>query len=202
MRFNGIDDLRKLEPGRSYLWDLSFSFEPFKNGNNASLVRGGSLTSYIPYSVLGFVPADQMTEMFASVDSSEVSVGQSTFRFAAKKAPYEITINFMDDLGLHTKRWLGCWMNSIIMCNGLGVNYIEDYVDILTIFEKDLMGNTVRSIDYVVYPDGQLSDQFTSDSGLKVFSCNFVVVGEVGHESYSAPDMSIKNISKLSAVVE
>lgn len=85
----------------------------------------------------------------------------------------------MDDYKGSVKDWLETWMESIILGGGNWVNYLEDCVDILTL--TDLLPNKEigKRTQLYVYPDGTLQDQYTSETGIKVYSLNFVVCGKV-----------------------
>lgn len=177
-RFDDIRQLQKFEPGRTYLWDLVFQFKPFRSGTNQA--RTPNLLSKIPTdSVIAWIPAESLSETTAIVNSADITVGQTGFRFPSGTTPKEITINFMDDYKGRILRWLKSWVDDIILCRGEGVNYLSESIDILEIY--DLLPNKIvnETRKYYVYPDGAISLQYTSDSGIKVYSVNFVVTGQL-----------------------
>lgn len=175
--FNSIEQLMKFEPGRTYLWDLAFAFKPFNSSHN--MKRLTNLPKRVPDDIRAWIPADSMSTTSAIVNSADITVGQTGFRFPSGTTPKEITINFIDDYKSSIRDWLKTWMEDIILCSGKGVNWLSESVDILTITELLPTGSTYYHVDYYVYPDGPLSPQFTSDSGLKVYSVNFVVAGVI-----------------------
>jgi hypothetical protein len=85
----------------------------------------------------------------------------------------------MDDYKGSIKNWLRCWQEGVILCSGNAVNYPAECVDILTIQEL-LPDKTVQHTDNIyVYPDGPLQETWTSQTGIKAYSMNFVVCGKV-----------------------
>lgn len=179
MEFRSIKQLQQFEPYREYLWDLSFSFNPFKSSANASNCGVSNLGSYIPNQVVAWVPADSMSRTLSIVNSGDLQAGQTAFRFPSGSSSLELSINFMDDYKGSIKRWLRCWQEGIILCSGNAVNYPNECVDILTIQEL-LPDKTVQHTDNIyVYPDGPLQEQWTSQTGIKAYSMNFVVCGKV-----------------------
>ena len=179
-QFRTIDQLREFEPGRTYLWDLNFNFKPFRSAYNQSITPG--ISSKIPTSsIIAWIPAESLSETAAIVNSADITVGQTGFRFPSGTTAKEVTINFIDDYKSLIFTWLKSWMDDVILCGGEGVNFLSECVDILTINDllpnKEIISNTTRK--YYVYPDGPISNSYSSDSGIKVYSVNFVVVGKV-----------------------
>lgn len=174
--FQSIEQLRQFEPNRSYLWDLQFAFNPFRNGSNAALVPG--LSGYIPTKVVAWIPADSLSRVVAVVNSADLTCGQTGFRFPSGSTPKEVSINFIDDYKGSVRDWLETWMEGICLCNGNGVNYLDACVDILTIYDLYPTKETRKETRLYVYPDGVLQDQYTSETGIKVYSLNFVVCGK------------------------
>ena len=160
-----------------YLWDLNFSFLPFTNGSN-SAYSGVNLTSYIPTKVVAWVPADTLNRTVSTIQSSDVTTGQSNYRFPSGSTSIDITINFIDDYKNSIRDWIQAWMDYVILCNGQGVNFLSNIVDTLTI--RDLLPTHAvnKTTKLNVYPDGPLQDTYTSDSGIRVYSQNFVVCGK------------------------
>lgn len=176
-RFETIDQLRHLEPARSYLWDLTFSFLPFNNAQNSSY-SGKSLTAYIPTKVVAWIPADNLSRTISIIQSSDITAGQNNYRFPSGTTSKDITINFIDDYKNNIRSWLEAWMEYVILCNGKGINYLSNICDTLIITDLLPTHEVNKTTKLNVYPDGPLQDNYTSDSGIKVYSQNFVVCGK------------------------
>ena len=129
--------------------------------------------------VIAWIPAESLSETTAIVNSADITVGQTGFRFPSGTTPKEITINFIDDYRGRILRWLKSWVDDIILCRGEGINFLSECIDILEIY--DLLPNKIvnETRKYYVYHDGAISLQYTSDSGIKVYSVNFVVTGQL-----------------------
>lgn len=176
-RFETLNQLRQFEPARSWLWDLNFSFLPFTSGSNSS-VAGVNLSGYVPTKVVAWIPADTMTRTISLIESTDISAGQNNWKIPSGTSSKDITINFIDDYKNSIRDWIECWMDRIILCNGNGVNWLSNSVDILTITDMLPDHKTNKTTKLYVYPDGPLQDQYTSESGIKVYSQNFVVCGK------------------------
>lgn len=175
--FETIDQLRQFEPARSYLWDLSFSFIPFNNSQNSGYA-GKNLSSYIPTKVVAWIPADTLNRTISIIQSSDITTGQNNYRFPSGTTSKDITINFIDDYKNGIRDWIEAWMEYVILCNGNGVNFLSNIVDTLTIVDLLPTHEVNKTTKLNVYPDGPLQDTYTSDSGIKVYSQNFVVCGK------------------------
>ena len=179
MQFRSIKQLQEFEPAREYLWDLNFDFKPFRSANNAANCGVSNLAGYIPNKVVAWMPAESMSRTLSIVNSGDIAAGQTAFRFPAGGASLDISINFMDDYLGSIKERLRIWQEGVILCSGKAVNYITESVDILTI-EELLPDKTVhRSDKLYVYPDGNLQETWSSNSGIKAYSMSFVVCGKI-----------------------
>lgn len=167
--FRSIKQLQKFEPARSYLWDLSFAYIPFNKAGKQGK---------IPNKVVAWIPADSLSRVVSVVNSGDLTAGQTGYRFPSGGNAKEISINFMDDYKGSVKDWLECWMEEIILGNGEWVNYLSECVDILTIDELLPSKEVYKTSKLYVYPDGVLQEQFTSETGVKVYSITFVVCGK------------------------
>lgn len=176
--FRSIKQLQRFEPFREYLWDLSFSYKPFKSANNAKNCGVSSLSSYTPGRLVAWIPADNMSRTLSIVNSGDLQAGQTSFRFPSGGSSLELSINFMDDRLGSIKRWLRCWQEGIILCSGRAVNYISECVDILSISELSPTKEVIRTDNLYVYPDGPLQETWSSSSGIKAYNMNFVVCGK------------------------
>lgn len=172
-----LNDMKEFDPARGWLWDLMFHYHPFNDSSNAKYAEV-DLKDKIPTKLFGWVPADSLNRVVAVVESMDVQVGQTNFKIASGSSSLDITINFIDNYKQEIKDWIDCWMNNIILTNGNGVNWMTKLVDTLTIYDYLPDGTTRKQYDLIVYPDGPLSEQNTSDSSIKVYSQNFVVCGK------------------------
>ena len=175
--FNNLNQLQTFEPARTYLWDLNFSFIPFTNPSN-SVYSGKDLVTYIPTKVVAWIPADTLNRTVSIIQSSDITTGQNNYRFPSGTTSKDITINFIDDYKNDIRSWIEAWMEYVILCNGNGINYLENIVDTLTLVDILPTGTINHTHKLHVYPDGPLQDTYTSDSGIKVYSQNFVVCGK------------------------
>lgn len=173
--FRLITQLQQLEPARTYLWDLKFHMRPFRTDLNS-----WANSAYIPNKVIAWMPAESMSVVEAIVNSSDITVGQTSYRFPSGTTAKEITINFIDDYKYSIKKWIKYWMETLILCNGKCINYLEHLVDILEIQDLDAKKDSPQIVKKLyVYPDGPITPAYTSDSGIHVYSINFVVTGAV-----------------------
>jgi len=163
-----LDQIRKVEWGHSYLWDVSFT-DP---------------TPPAPFS--SWFPASSMDESIFSLESYTFNARGGAFSVPLRRGSIpKISLQFFDDVNNTLLNWFDVWVNDVILDRkGTVVSPLEDCVRRLEVVRlnhaKQRVGN---SRQYWVYPEGSLN--FTGDSSSQVrnFSMSFVIVSSIGNLS-------------------
>jgi len=174
-----LDQVRKIEWSKSYLWDIKFPTAP------------------APFN--DWFPATNVTNDMGSLKSENFDIFTTNFSIPTKTSERSLSITFVDDAKHTLLDWITFWMHSIVSSfaitgNGFafesGVLTLEQavkQVDItrLTTRRSPIrVGNTSYTESYKVYPEGII--QFTGDSDGKVntYTVKFIIAEVIGIPPY------------------
>lgn len=160
-----INDVRKIEFGKSYLWEVMF------DDNN--------IAPKLPSQFKTWIPAQTVEEELASVESYSAAVYNTTLKFPESTGAFHVTILFADDYKHSITAWLTEWVNSTVLGGGLRVATISECSKILHVRKLDSRGGIVKNNAYIVYPEGAFNYTGDGESSLATISAKFVVVGTV-----------------------
>jgi hypothetical protein len=162
-----INDVRKIEFGKTYLWELMF------DDNN--------INPKLPSYFRKWIPAITVEEELASVDSYSAQVYNTTLKFPEGTGAFHVNITFADDWRGSIRDWLTEWKNGTILQNGYCVATIGECAKILHTRKLNTRKEVVKGSEkaYLVYPEGDTNFNGDSESSLQTISATFVVVGTV-----------------------
>ena len=158
------DELRAVEWGRTYLWDLKFrKYE----GNPKSISPPGKFINWFP--------AETVTENLAALDMAEFAgfLG-ADYNIPKSSSSFGISITFLDDINHSLSTWIANWINKEIMNGGDYVSTISEsvkWVDIAKL-NQDRSLQTMNS--YLVMPKGEINFEGTSESDVPRYTMEFV----------------------------
>jgi len=156
---NGIDSVRAVEWGRTYLWDIQFQ-DPT-----------------IPSPFNTWFPAKEVEEELAKLNSHTFTSGISTYKIPQNTETLNVKITFYDNSDYDLLNWLENWINTISLNGGFYVATLSTAAKFLQIIKMDNERNTIDTSSYWVYPEGTLTYMGNSESGAITYSMNFVIVG-------------------------
>lgn len=156
-----IDQVRAVQWGQKYLWDLK--------------IDDTSLPS--PYD--SWFPASEIDEELGHIDSYQFDANIGSFKLPQKTLPLHLKISFYDDDNTTLASWLDNWINDLILNNQQYISTLETAVKLVHVLKLDIQRNTAIQNDYYVYPEGTLTWNGTNESGVQIFTQNFVIVSRV-----------------------
>jgi hypothetical protein len=156
---NSQDNIRSVEWGRSYLWDIQFT--------DPSLP--------IPFN--SWFPAKDIEEDYAHIDSHTWDAGINSYKIPQKSQPLNVRITFYDNSNNDLLNWLQDWMNALILNEYAYVATISTAAKFLQILKLTPDRQTLSTNSYWVYPEGTLTYMGNSESNAISYSQNFVIVG-------------------------
>jgi hypothetical protein len=161
-RLNTVEQLRDVNWGRSYLWELFFI--PAKDKPAPSH----------PFDY--WFPASEVEEQLHNPEAHPFEVGQQTLSIPHRMGERTITITFYDNVEGIMENWLNDWLNSIHN-KGEYVTVLQTAIRELSIRKLDLQKNLIQVNSYYVYPNGALTFSGNSSSEARTYSMEFVVAG-------------------------
>lgn len=166
MYLESQDQLRQVEWGRSYLWDIKFD-DPDHPINDPLFSK--------------WFPAITVEEPLAMVKSFDFEAYSSTYSVPRSTDKLMLSITFHDNDQRVLEKWLKAWMFDIH--NGQYTKTLQESLRLLRISKLDLHKEEVNNTAYFVFPEGQLVFAGGSDSTPTQFSLTFVICGK--KDSYS-----------------
>lgn len=197
-----LNQIREVEWGRSYLWDIKFTDDPIYQ------------ISELPAPFKDWFPAVDIDENVATLESFAFEGGQTAFRVPARTSPFELKITFLDDENYTLLDWVRTWINKDILKDGAGtvatlaeaIKTVEivrmrpirrsiqesllksatsysptglvPYADLSIPYQTGRSrGDVVESSTYQVYPDGPINFNGNSNSDIPIYTVNFNIVG-------------------------
>jgi len=160
-----INDVRKIEFGKTYLWELMF------DENN--------IAPKLPSYFRKWTPAITVEEELASVESYTATVYNTTLKFPESTTAFHVNVTFADDYLGSIRDWITAWKNSTILQGGYCVATIGECTKILHVRKLDSRGGILSNNAYLVYPEGDTNYNGDSESSLVTTAVTFVVVGTI-----------------------
>lgn len=167
MLLDRIDQMRKVNWGKSYQWEILLDDTPPPFRNN-------------------FFPATDVKEDLAALNSHTFDGYLSNYKVPLNSQALTVEITFVDDYLGSLKRWFTEWINDIILGEPNRYQYVamlSDAVKKMTImeyiysFESGIVNkNWVRLAVYDVYPEGTISYAGTSEANVPTYSLSFNIV--------------------------
>jgi hypothetical protein len=160
MFLTNINQIRAIEWGRTYLWDIKFPDAP------------------APFNE--WFPAVEIEENLATLESFDFEGFISTYKVPKSTTVFDLKVTFVDDIDHTLAHWLEEWINTDMLGEG---NYILPLVDCCRKvmvaklnLKRELIGHMKT---YLVYPEGGLYFRGTSESGLPQEELTFIIAGVV-----------------------
>ncbi len=154
---NSIDQLRTVEWGRSYLWDIRFPDAPAPFNN--------------------WFPAVDVEENTATLNSQEFNAAWTTFRIPYNTSSFDLRITFMDDVNHTLRLWIEKWINEEILSGGKGTKPIAEITKPVEITKLSLDKEVIDLKRYLVYPEGGIYFTGNSNADALVYSVTFIIAG-------------------------
>ena len=154
-----IDDLRAIQWGVTYDWDIRFPDAPF------------------PFSK--FFPAVEVSEPQAALQFHQETFFIDTYRIPWNKLPQDLRIVFHDNTNGILLDWIQRWINKTIFNNGAGVSPIgtDGVCKRVHISKLNSKREIVKTSAYWVFPDGVVDFLGNNAPDVLTYSINFVIAG-------------------------
>lgn len=160
--FKGIDQMRKVEWSRKYLWDILLPDAPQ------------------PYNE--WFPAQEVDVPEAIIKSKIFSAYNTQFKIPEGTDDKVIRVTYVDDVNNTLLNYHKTWMKSILGDDGFSVLPLKSVARRLIIQKLGLNREplTNQTSIYWVYPDGNLNFSGSGESAPHTYNMTYVVVGESG----------------------
>lgn len=165
MYLKNIEEIRKVQLGRTYLWDIRFI--------------GGNL----PKPFQEWFPAINVDEGDGSINSISFDAGYTSAKIPQNKTNAEIKVTFIDkdfEAGedkYNLYEWMKAWRNQVVIKPDGTIGTLSEIVRHLVIAKLNTKKEIVKTSSYWVYPEGDLSFVGNSENGIPTYSINLVVAG-------------------------
>lgn len=167
MFLKAITDLKEVEWGRQYLWDIQFP--------NADLPT--------PFNT--WFPASEIEENLATLETFQFEAYMSTYKVPKSTTDFDLKITFYDDQNYSVSNWITEWVNSYIL-NLDKVDYhialLEEAVRAVDIKKMNARKEEVSLSRYFVFPTGGLYFNGTSESGAPQYTVEFCIAGSASRQ--------------------
>lgn len=157
---NSIEQLRAVEWGAKYLWDIKFEGAPS------------------PFDL--WFPASDVDEELANLDSYAVESSQNSFKVPRTGTALNLRITFFDDARFTLLNWMTNWVNKEILNDGKHVSTLETCIKQVTVIKLNSRKEIIKKSSYWVYPDGLIAFNGSSTPDSQQYSIPFVIVGRSG----------------------
>lgn len=160
-----IEQLRKIEWGRAYAWDIVFpdAPQPFNS----------------------FFPAVDVSEPIATLQWLQENYYIDIYRFPQNKLQQDLRITFLDDQNGSLLDWFQYWINTTIFNDGQAVSPIgtAGVCKTVMIAKLDSYRNVLKTSSYLVFPEGIIDFIGGSESSHVTYSVNFVIAGIIARDN-------------------
>lgn len=166
MFLKNIEDVRSVQWGKTYLWDVKF-------------IGGG-----IPKPFSDWFPATNVEESDGSINSFQFEGGNTMYKLPQNKTNQDIKLTFVDkdfeqgDEIYNLYEWMIVWRNQTIMKDNGTVGTLSEIVKHIVIAKMNTKKEIVRTSSYWVYPEGEISFTGNSENGVPTYSVTLVVVAK------------------------
>lgn len=159
MFLTNVDQLRQIEWGKTYLWDLKFPDAP------------------TPFSE--WFPATDVEENLLTLTGHTFEAFLSTYSVPKSTTEFDLKITFVDDINHTLSSWFTDWVNSGILNGGSHISTLEESVKIVYLAKLNLDKSPIKFSSYLVYPEGELYFVGNSESNLPTYNIELKIAGSV-----------------------
>jgi len=168
----GINQLRSIEWGKKFLWDILFIDPQDHIGTPPEKARG------LGRRFEKFFPASDVRENIAILSSYEWQIYMSTFKTPRQTSLFDIDLTFFDDSEDTLLNWLNDWINITILNNGRFLTPLEQCVRLVQLRKLNGRREAISENTYWVYPEGPISYSGSSSSDPKQYFVKFIIAGK------------------------
>lgn len=151
-----IGQIRKVEWGATYLWDIYFPDAPY------------------PFN--DWFPASNVSEPLIQPMFESQSFGLIKLDFPKNTGALSMSITFYDDVNLTLETWLREWYNKIFN-DFMHVTPLYDCLKDVQVRRLDRGKNIVSNINYSVVPNTPISVESNSNASARQLTVGFSVAG-------------------------
>lgn len=161
-----VEKLRTTEFGKTFNWNMRF-------------LTGGS-KYVLPSPFAEWFPAIDMDSILSSVTMKQIPGTLQTFHsIPVSRNERTFKFTFIDDAKGSIVAWLDDWMRFISGADGDdGITTLDEAARLVSYRKTNSTTSTVESRNLFIIPDGDLSELGNSSSELRIYSMNFIIVGE------------------------
>jgi hypothetical protein len=160
---NSIEQVRAIDWGARYLWDLRF---PSVQG-----VVGA------PAPFDSWFPAVDVTVDAAVLESHTFEIGDTKMAIPLATSNRTIQLSFHDsDTGV-LFQWLEAWMNDTVRRVNRTVATVKEAARMVQLIKMDRQHRQLSTHSYWVVPDGKLAYNGSSEGAAHLYTVTFHIVG-------------------------
>lgn len=173
----GVNQLRKIEWSKSFLWDIKFDEAP------------------PPFDQ--WFPAIEVDQGLFDIESQDFTTHVTTFRVPKSTNSLDVSITFVDDINHTLLEWFEEWATSMFT-EGKRVKTVgnPDVSKKLEILRLDTKRQELRMDTLFVYLNSKLSFTGNSQSEIPVHTVDFVIVAKKGVFLKKLPQVKIGRIKE------
>lgn len=161
---NNVDQVRNIEWGRSFLWDIKFEGD-----------LGGPAPP-APFS--DWFPAVDVSEPTAELVTHSIDLAGSAIKVPHRSTPFDISVTFLDDHKHTLRHWLEEWINVTCLKNGRQVEVLKKCCRIMHIAKLTPQRVVFETSSYYVFPEGQVKFDGNSGSDIIQHQLSFCIAGD------------------------
>lgn len=159
MTLRSIDQLREIEPARSWNWDLFFPDAP------------------APFNE--FFPAVDVSADVFNLESFASNVYLNNVRTPLRSGDRNLSITFFDDVDRSLEAFFEEWVQETILNGGEYVATVTDAVKQVYLRYTNPQREIVKQRVLWVYPEGSFQFRGNSESEITNHTLEFVIAGEI-----------------------
>lgn len=169
MWLKDVEQMRKVEWSKSWLWDLRFP-NPGPNANVAGN-RGLKLSSWFP--------ATSVEVNTWTLDTQPFNIGMTTIELPKSTTLFNLKVGFVDDINLTVQKWVTAWVNDEILMGKTptqqGILCLEKAVKQVEVAKLTNKNELLELNTYWVYPKGAMYYKGSSDSQPMTDDLEFII---------------------------
>jgi len=160
-----IDQVRDIEWGRGYLWDIKFPEAP------------------APFDV--WFPAVEVRENLSTISSFTLDTVRGPVKIPQASSNQDIEVTFADDVYHTVLNWIVEWQAEMLGDDqktgriGATIATASASAREMIVVKLGLDKEVLKTVSYLVYPEGSVNYQGNSNSEAEQNSVTFVVVGSM-----------------------
>ena len=162
----GIGQLRSVEWGKKFLWDIKFT-QPSDQPESRGLGK----------TFENFFPATDVEEGIANLESFGWEAFMNTYKVPRKMQQKEVRVTFYDDRDSTLLNWLDDWINKTIFNDGQFLTPLEQCLRLVQIKKLNSRKEVLSDNAYWVFPEGSIIYNGSSSSDPVLYSVQFNIVG-------------------------